>query len=579
MKKALLIIIAIVMPFIGGNILCAQTFLYTLPNNTGYLAINNGVVIKYYRNAPSNIPNSELGENSTTHPDTRFVSLREKDTLCARQGHPIVSPDSLVNVVIPPMVTAPNGAVLHITTIDRWAFKHDPYVLSITIPNTVSRIRAQAIYACHNLKRIVIEERPDNYDGPNLSLLIHYWAVIYCDSLQYLHLPAHVDEVMNGSFFYSIPDTLSYNVKDLSVYISEYDFHGLSTNDREERSSEPFSYLWGDTNYCNFGQKWKQTKVIMGDSVERIAKDIFTVFFGGDTIIVGRNVREIEKIRSKYEYVILPDDLESLGVVQYHYTFSDQLALPDSLREVVIPDKVTSPIPPLLLVQRTMRKATIGKSITDIWADAITREIDTLIIRSRKIQNLSSDIFWGYYAPHAHIIVPCGKLDEYRSTSVGMYGDVTWEEDTNCHLRVDIHPNDSSYGTVSGEGYYYVNSQVTITATPNEGYRFVKWVDGEGNFISWQRQKTFQVVDDVDYTAVFQSTQDICEINTDNGIIFVLGRHVIIQNEAKEHITLMDITGRIISRTIEQNYTSPMLNQGVYLVKIGQQPARKVIVL
>ncbi len=46
--------------------------------------------------------------------------------------------------------------------------------------------------------------------------------------------------------------------------------------------------------------------------------------------------------------------------------------------------------------------------------------------------------------------------------------------------QVSVKTNNTSYGTVGGEGIYANGSQVTFTATPKPGYRFVRWMDGTG---------------------------------------------------------------------------------------------------
>ena len=44
---------------------------------------------------------------------------------------------------------------------------------------------------------------------------------------------------------------------------------------------------------------------------------------------------------------------------------------------------------------------------------------------------------------------------------------------------ISVGRNNNSYGSVSGSGTYYVGSNVTFTATPASGYRFVRWNDND----------------------------------------------------------------------------------------------------
>lgn len=54
-------------------------------------------------------------------------------------------------------------------------------------------------------------------------------------------------------------------------------------------------------------------------------------------------------------------------------------------------------------------------------------------------------------------------------------------------------------GTVTGGGTYNYNSTTTLTATPNEGYKFVKWSDGNTS-----NPRTVTVTANATYTAVFE---------------------------------------------------------------------------
>ena len=60
-------------------------------------------------------------------------------------------------------------------------------------------------------------------------------------------------------------------------------------------------------------------------------------------------------------------------------------------------------------------------------------------------------------------------------------------------------------GTTSGGGIYNANSPCTIVATPNPGYRFVKWTKGQGD-VSDQPVHNFIVTSNATYVAHFQQT-------------------------------------------------------------------------
>ncbi|MBO4519426.1 MAG: InlB B-repeat-containing protein, partial [Paludibacteraceae bacterium] len=76
---------------------------------------------------------------------------------------------------------------------------------------------------------------------------------------------------------------------------------------------------------------------------------------------------------------------------------------------------------------------------------------------------------------------------------------------------VKIEPNIQKYvlflmknideaGVVTGDGYYPEGTQVTITAIPNEGYKFLRWDDGEED-----QQRYVTMNQDIVLTAIFEA--------------------------------------------------------------------------
>ncbi|MBO7585708.1 MAG: hypothetical protein J6T13_00810 [Bacteroidales bacterium] len=73
---------------------------------------------------------------------------------------------------------------------------------------------------------------------------------------------------------------------------------------------------------------------------------------------------------------------------------------------------------------------------------------------------------------------------------------------TSCgkeQYTITVGVNDASMGSATGGGKYDVNTEVTLTATPNTGYDFVKWSDGNTD-----NPRTVVVTADAEYTAIFQ---------------------------------------------------------------------------
>lgn len=74
-------------------------------------------------------------------------------------------------------------------------------------------------------------------------------------------------------------------------------------------------------------------------------------------------------------------------------------------------------------------------------------------------------------------------------------------------------------GTVSGAGTYEVGSSATIKATPNSGYRFVKWSDGNTSATRTITKTTSDIsanVTNLSYSATFEKINTTCTVNFKN---------------------------------------------------------------
>lgn len=73
---------------------------------------------------------------------------------------------------------------------------------------------------------------------------------------------------------------------------------------------------------------------------------------------------------------------------------------------------------------------------------------------------------------------------------------------TSCggeKYTITAEANDATMGTVTGGGEYALDATVVLTATPNNGFEFVSWNDG-----NTENPRTITVTADASYVAVFQ---------------------------------------------------------------------------
>ncbi len=88
-----------------------------------------------------------------------------------------------------------------------------------------------------------------------------------------------------------------------------------------------------------------------------------------------------------------------------------------------------------------------------------------------------------------------------------IYGEV---DSVHLDVKLTVNSNNSSYGTVTGSGTYDHLAEVTITATPKPGFKFVKWSDGNTD-----NPRTIKVNKDTTYTAIFDFNAKVTGTGTE----------------------------------------------------------------
>ena len=73
--------------------------------------------------------------------------------------------------------------------------------------------------------------------------------------------------------------------------------------------------------------------------------------------------------------------------------------------------------------------------------------------------------------------------------------------------QVTVQPNDAAMGTTAGGGIFQAGTEITVTATPNEGYEFINWTIGEEEQ-STETTYTFEVTASVTLIANFQKIDE-----------------------------------------------------------------------
>ena len=179
------------------------------------------------------------------------------------------------------------------------------------------------------------------------------------------------------------------------------------------------------------------------------------------------------------------------------------------------------------------------------------------------------------------LTVPCGSLEAYTTSDWNTYFATRISEDLSFELSVSA--NDEAYGRVAFEAQ---SCEVAIiTATPNEGYEFTAWNDG-----NTENPRTVTITSDTAFMAIFTASgsSSLQEVNAKEFALYPnpAKSFVNLEFETLEENTLLqilDINGRRV-RTLELKAGVETLRieigelpEGVYTIMLGNA-AKKLIV-
>ena len=146
------------------------------------------------------------------------------------------------------------------------------------------------------------------------------------------------------------------------------------------------------------------------------------------------------------------------------------------------------------------------------------------------------------------------------------------------YYTVQVKSNNPEWGTatVTGEGLYEDGAEVTITATANEGYRFVNWTNN-GTEFSKEAVYKFAVTENLELTANFEKVPDDVATGrreSDNFYVYAQDRNIIL-SETRGLVQVFNAVGQCV---YSGNATIiPVRQSGVYVVRVGAN-SHKVIV-
>lgn len=310
-------------------------------------------------------------------------------------------------------------------------------------------------------------------------------------------------------------------------------------------------------------------------------------------INIGEDVR---KIPAYFAYNL--DSLTSITIPDgVEFIVNGAFKNCSSLTSVTIPNSVTgiavdafagcssltsvsldmSSIPANLFLQSTtLQNLTLGENVTSIGSGAFSsssflQNVTCLATNPPTLEN--NTVF--PYPNIATLTVPCGTLEAYSSATSFWNMFFSGRISENGY-NVEVSVNDETFGSVAVESDC---STGTLTATANEGYRFVIWNDGNTD-----NPRTVALTSDTAFTAIFALIDEssLLEAETESISFFPNPTNSKVTfNQAIERIELIDLAGKTL-RTYENEseINIEQLPAGVYYLRLTnneKQSLRKLI--
>ncbi|MBO4614707.1 MAG: leucine-rich repeat domain-containing protein [Bacteroidales bacterium] len=466
-----------------------------------------------------------------------------------------------------------------VTEIGSYAFQDCASLRNLTLPTSVTTLGSSAFSGCTSLLAVYNEDAYF-YAGPNNS---NYTECIIPEGIKKIHAFACQSHYYVTTV--TIPSSVTYIGQHAFSYCSSLTTVNYNATNSTHDSGGSASAFYSCSNL---------TTINIGDNVEVIPYSVFCDCSGVTSITLPSSLREIGQFAfygcTGLTSITIPENLASidagvfygctsLTTVNYnaincsyigslYEVFRDcpvttlnigenVTSIPNEifkdlsgLQSITIPENVTTIGTNAFNGCEGLGNVTIGRSVESIgsyafrYCDNIT-EINML---AETPPTINSNTFTTTVYGAATVITPCPAAAVYRSNSQwGQFANI--QNEHTSIFNIDVQTEDANKGDVAGDGSFTCDTEVILTATANDGYRFLSWDDGNED-----NPRTIIVEGDRTYVASFKAVHTVTATAGENGSIDPSGA-ITVDDGASLRLTFLPNTGyRIASVIIDGTY-------------------------